>query len=139
MKRAIFPYRGGVLSTLALWLGLAALMVQGLAPLCSGAAMAGSGSIASIVICTLHGSQTLQLDADGKALPNAPAKQASDCCTVCHAPNGFTTPPPIFEALRSNAMGEAVRSEAAPIILPRSYSSYVSRGPPVATMRHALA
>jgi hypothetical protein len=119
-----------VFRTLALWLGLAALMIQGLAPLCAGA-MSGSGG-ASIVICTAHGSQTVQLDSDGKALPGGPAKLAADCCTVCHAPNGFTISSPILAALPSEAVHETVRSEAAPLILPRSYSSYISRGPPPA-------
>jgi hypothetical protein len=43
-----------VLRTFALTLGLAALMLQALAPLClAGTASAGSGQ--SIVICTVHG------------------------------------------------------------------------------------
>src|SRR5258708_22158231 len=64
----VSPYIGRVLRTFALTLGLAALMLQALAPLClAGTASAGSGQ--SIVICTVHGMQTIQLDADGNAVP----------------------------------------------------------------------
>jgi hypothetical protein len=128
--------RRRVFRTLALWLGLAALMVQGLAPLCAPGLMGGSGgSVASIVICTVHGFETVQIGADGKPLPQQPAKNASDCCTACHAPNGFTTPSPILAALPFGASYERAPHFAAPVVLPRFYSSYISRGPPPAMSR----
>ena len=54
--------RAGALKALALWLGLAALILQGFVPLAAMAAPAGH----SIVICTIHGMQTIRIGADGK-------------------------------------------------------------------------
>ena len=58
---------------LALWLGLSALMVHGLAPYClAGALVSTSGD--TIVICTVHGQKTIRIGADGAELPEkAPA------------------------------------------------------------------
>jgi hypothetical protein len=134
VNHAISLHGRRVFRTLALWLGLAALMVQGLAPLCAPALMGGSSG-ASIVICTVHGSQTIQLDADGKALPGSQGKLASDCCTVCHAPNGFTTPSPILAGIPVAVAHEPASFLAAPVLQTRFYSSYVSRGPPPAMSR----
>jgi hypothetical protein len=122
---------------LALWLGLAALMIQGLAPLCAPALM-GASSGASIVICTAHGFETVQIGADGKALPQQPGKNVSDCCTACHAPNGFTTPAPVLAAAPFAAAYQPAPIGTALIVLPRLYSSYICRGPPPA-MFHEFA
>jgi len=64
------------LRAFALTLGLVALTLQGLAPLCLN--MTGAPSVSasgySIIICTVHGYQTIQIGADGKPAPNAPAQ-----------------------------------------------------------------
>ena len=116
--------------TLALWFGLAALMVQGLAPLCAGFMSGAPAGTASIVICTVHGSQIVQIGADGKALPAAPGKSLSDCCSTCHAPGSFTTPPPILAAVPADAVYMHIQIAVAPILGQRFYSSYLTRGPP---------
>jgi hypothetical protein len=135
VKRVISLHSRRVHKTLTLWLGLAALMVQGLAPLCTGGPMDGTArGIASIVICTAHGFETVQIDAGG----TPPAKHALDCCTVCHVPNGFTSPPPIFAAVPFGVAYERARLVATPVITPSFYSSYVSRAPPAATS-HEIA
>jgi len=114
----------------ALWLGLAALMVQGLAPLCAGGIGGGTGSnVASVVICTAHGFQTVSVDADGKPLPQAPGKSMSDCCSACHA-GGFIVLSPIPVSLPSNIAYDGASIAPAPVLPPRFYSSYVTRGPP---------
>jgi hypothetical protein len=138
VNQAISFHSRRVFRTLALWLGLAALMVQGLAPLCAPGLMGGGDGTGSIVICTAHGFETVQIGVDGKPLPAAPGKNASDCCNVCHAPNGFTTPAPMLAAAPFAVAYMQAAGFAAPIILPRFYSSYIGRGPPPA-MSYAIA
>ena len=122
-----------VFKTLALWLGLAALMVQNLAPLCAAGLMGGpSDGVASVVICTVHGYETVAIDSNGKPLPSGPAKNASDCCTACAAPNGFTTPSPILVAVPVSVAFMGARVLPLPVIAPRIYSSYITRAPPAA-------
>jgi hypothetical protein len=121
--------------TLALWLGLVALTIQGLAPLClTGMASTSGGH--SVVICTAHGFETLLIGADGKPLKNAPVTnhQSSDCslCSVCHAGGGFTTPSPILFALPAFAEIGAVRFVIAAAIPRLHRFSYVTRAPPEA-------
>jgi hypothetical protein len=119
------------IKALALWLGLAALMVQSVAPLCAPALMGGpSGGVASIVICTAHGSETVQIGADGTPLPHPPAHSFSDCCTACHAPGGFNVASPIPVAAPSGIASEGARFEPVSVVATRFYSSYVTRGPP---------
>ena len=122
---------------IALWLGLAALMVQGLAPFCaSGIAGGTGGPIASVVICTVHGFQTVQVGADGKPLPQAPGKSMSDCCSACHAPGGFTIASPIPIAAPSSIAYDGAKFTPAPVVPARFYSSYVTRGPPAPASHH---
>src|SRR5260221_14639452 len=84
---------------LALWLGLVALTVQGLAPLHLAGLMRAPGSAASlssIILCTARGFETVRIGADGKPVPDAPApdQQGSTCvlCTGCHAGGAFSPP-----------------------------------------------
>jgi hypothetical protein len=117
---------------LALWFGLVALMVQGLVPLCASGAMGGAvGNIASVVICTSHGFETVQVDGDGKPLPQPPGKSMSDCCSACHAPGGFNLASPLRLTAPSLVAYNAPLFAPAPIGAARFYSSYVTRGPPV--------
>jgi hypothetical protein len=115
---------------LALWLGLAALMVQSLAPAYAGLAAAGKEG-ASIVICTAHGFQTVQVDSDDNAVPGKSSANAQDCCTDCQAAGGFIVPSPLRFAAPFRIMSEAPQFTVAPIVLARLYSSYVTRGPPL--------
>ena len=127
------------LKLLTLWLGLAALMVQGLAPLCASGAMAATGgNVASVVICTIHGFQTVQVDADGKPLPRQPGASMSDCCSACHAPGGVTLASPIPVTAPTQIAYDAPHFAPAPVAAARFYSSYGTRGPPAA-MSHPLA
>src|SRR5258706_5652423 len=84
---------------LALWLGLVALTVQGLAPLHLAGLMRAPGSAASlssIILCTARGFETVRIGADGKPVPDGPApdQQGSTCllCTGCHVGGAFSPP-----------------------------------------------
>jgi hypothetical protein len=122
----------------ALWLGLAALMVQGLAPLCAGGMGGSQGPIASVVICTTHGFQTVQVDGNGQPLSHQNGASMSDCCSACHAPGGFmlASPLPLAKPERIAYVGRHFAS--APVVAARLYASYGTRGPPAA-MSHPLA
>jgi hypothetical protein len=124
---------------IALWLGLAALMVQGLAPLCASGILGGAGgNIASVVICTAHGFEIVQVGFDGKPLAHQPAKAMSDCCSACHAPGGFTIASPIPLATLSSIAYDGTHIAPTLVDTVRFYSSYVTRGPPHAIF-HELA
>jgi hypothetical protein len=129
---ALFTSSTRTFRTLALWLGLTALIVQGLAPLCAGFMTEASAGVPSIVICTAHGSQTVQIGADGKAVPAAPLTNAGDCCSVCSVPGGFALPSPILVAMPSSITATYLPAVAAPVIGQRFYFSYLTRGPPAA-------
>ena len=90
--------------------------------------MASDGT--SIVICTAHGFQTVQLDSDGNAVSGKSSGSAQDCCTDCQAAGGFVVPPPIRIPEPFQIASSAPRLEARLLIAPRFYSSYVTRGPP---------
>jgi hypothetical protein len=122
----------GSLQALALWLGLAGLILQGFAPLGLGA-MATDGK--QIVICTMHGMQTIRIGADGKPLAarvdSDKSGAACSVCSDCTAGGGFVLPSPIiashpvhfFETVRT---GKDVAAWAS-----RLYRPYISRAPPV--------
>jgi hypothetical protein len=130
---------GRAIKMIALWLGVAALMVQGLAPLCAGGMAGGTGgTIASVVICTVHGFQTVSVGEDGKPLSQQPGKSMSDCCSSCHAPGGFALASPIALGAPSRIAYDAGPVAPASVVLTRFYSSYVSRGPP-ASVSNRLA
>ena len=127
--------RRRVTRTLALWLGLAALLVQAMAPLClTGFMSAGVPGESSIILCTSHGFETIRIDADGKPLPGTPAQdqQGSICplCSAMHAASAFvplslalTASPPSMIAARMNVISVPMP--------PRKFASaYVTRGPP---------
>jgi hypothetical protein len=96
-----------------------------------------AGGTASVVICTAHGFEKVQLDAEGKPLPAAPSN-ASDCCTACYAPGGFTVPSPVLAANPVGVIDPRPRLVVSPAVSPRFCSSYITRGPPAASA-HALA
>ena len=108
-------------------------MVQGLASLCATGAMDRAGrNIASVVICTVHGFETVRVGADGKPIPHQPAKAMSDCCSACHAPGGLAIASPIPVAAPSSIAYDGAHIAPAPVVTVRFYSSYVTRGPPAA-------
>jgi hypothetical protein len=120
------------LQALALWFGIAALMLQGLVPT---GAIAADGR--SIVICTAHGMETIRLGSDGKPLAaqTNPGSNRLACsvCSDCTAASGFTLPSPIL-AGQLLAFVEAVLfvpNISAP--LTRVYRPYGSRAPPSLT------
>jgi hypothetical protein len=114
-------------------LGLCALILQGLAPLCLGGMTApADGSF--IVICTAQGMQTIRVDGDGKPLSNAPAQdhQASPCllCAHAHGPTGFVPPAHIALLVSTDVQTPLRAFSAEPVRSP--HISYVSRAPPSA-------
>ena len=113
---------------LALWLGLAALLVQSVAPAYASLAVAGKGT--SIVICTAHGFQTVQVDSDGKTVQGKSSAHLQDCCTDCQAAGGFVLPTPIRVPEPVSIVFATVSFWAALSIAPCFFSPYVTRAPP---------
>ena len=124
--------------TLALWLGLAALMVQAVAPLCAaGRVGTGAAGSSNIVLCTAHGLETIRIGADGRPVQDAPAQdQQASCllCAFCHTATGFTAPASIGVAAPLIFAQKRGIIAAAPAIASRAYLSYVTRGPPALTL-----
>jgi hypothetical protein len=124
------------LRAFALFLGLLALTVQGLVPLCltmADGAPASSAGVSSIILCTIHGFQTIRIDADGKPLPNAPAPQQNSTCPMCagfQAAKAFTAPVLVGLVVPTNFTPAplAIASSRAPSL--RLHISYISRAPP---------
>lgn len=119
--------------TLALWFGLVALTIQGLVPLCVASPAAAAGG-SSIVICTVHGYETIQFDADGNPTGAPISDHGANCflCLGCHIGSGL--PPPALAQLF--VPSESVRDpfEVAHARAPSrpQHFSYVSRAPPAA-------
>jgi len=127
------PHRA--VSALALWLGLAALMIQGLAPLCLTGAMAATrDGGTTIVICTIHGPETIRVGGDGTTPPTGSAHDGSDCalCAAFHNVNAFTHTAPVLMQL-STAPREISLSRVAPMFIARVHLPYATRAPPVST------
>ena len=124
------------LRAVALWLGLAALTIQGLAPLCLNMmdAPLASAGVSSIVLCTLHGFQTIRIAADGKPIPNAPTpdQQNSTCpiCTGFHAAKTFTAPALVGLVVPTHFTLAPQAINSSPVPLVSSHRSYISRAPP---------
>jgi hypothetical protein len=122
-----------VLQAFALWLGLAAVILQGFVPLGLGA-MAGDGR--SIVICTARGMEKIQVGSDGKPLATQTNNGSTSLCSVCSdcaATGRFTLPSPV-------RLPRPVGSTAVVVVAPNSlvptariHVPYTSRAPPVAT------
>jgi hypothetical protein len=115
-------------------LGLFALLLQGLAPLCfATSSIAQSGSF--IVICTAQGMQTIRVDGDGHPLPNAPAQDHanSPCvlCTSAHHSAGFIPPDQVALLVLSVSYHAPLPADSVAPARP-PHISYVSRAPPSA-------
>ena len=121
----------GAFRTLALWLGLIALTVQGLAPLCFTGA-ANAAGVQSLVICTVHGFQTIHLDANGNPVPDAPGsgQDNSNCCTGCHLNTGLAAVAVVALTVLVARPAERIVFAAAAPVSPRLHISYASRAPP---------
>jgi hypothetical protein len=129
----------GPARALALWLGLIALTLQALAPLCLGGFMAARTGGSPIVLCTSHGFETVRVDADGKPVPNAPAPDdGNSLCPLCSAvaqATHFTPPVPfILAAPLLFLLFVAEARESVPLLL-RAARAYGSRAPPHLLMR----
>ena len=124
------------LRAFALILGLVALTVQGLAPLCLNmmGGPPGPTGVYSIVLCTIHGFQTIQIGADGKPAPNAPAPdQQNPTCPICagfQAAKAFTAPAPVALIAPANFTRAPLAIASTPPPSLKSHVSYVSRAPP---------
>jgi hypothetical protein len=119
---------------LALWFGLAALVLQGLAPPGLALSKAGLSGAAAIILCTEHGFQTVHLGVDGNPLPGAPAgNHENTACTLCcsaHAMAGFMLPPPILLTLPVFAAHGTAVFASSVVHAARFYVSYLGRAPP---------
>jgi len=129
LSTAVSTVRHRAIRALALWLGLAALIVQSLVPAYASVGASPDGT--PIVICTAHGFQTVRVDADGNALSGKSSANASDCCTDCQATGGFVLPPPIRFPAPFRIATQAPVLTSAPVLVARFFSSYVTRGPPL--------
>jgi hypothetical protein len=133
MGSLIFSGRRAV-QRLALWLGLVALTIQGLVPLCvASAAPSGAAGVSSIVICTVHGYETIQLDATGNPVPGAPSSDhGTTCffCLGCHMGVGFVAPTLAQFSLPAGFEREAPRLVSAITPSRPLHLSYVTRAPP---------
>src|SRR5438105_159459 len=117
--------------------GLLAMVVQAIVPLClTGFPPSKTGGGISIVICTVHGSQTLTLDADGNPTPVSPGKNAPDTqCLMCAAFHAAPLLAPFAALLLAVlffwrcADTFAIVTARAPR---RAYTSFTTRGPPAA-------
>ena len=132
--------RSGALQALALCLSLVAVAVQGLVPFGLSGMLphrARSDSF-TVILCTAHGWETVQIGADGKPLPNAPGaggpKSKCPICTDLQAASACTPAPTIALALPLNG-GRAILWIATPSTpVSRPYSSYVTRAPPASSL-----
>jgi hypothetical protein len=120
--------------TLALWFGLVALTIQGLVPLCVASPAASASGGSSIVICTVHGYETIQLDGDGNPTGSPASDHGATCflCLGCHMGSGL--PAPAFSQLfiALDLQREPLQFAAALAPSRPQHFSYVSRAPPAA-------
>jgi Protein of unknown function (DUF2946) len=123
------------LRTLALWLGVLALTLQGFTPLCLAATSKGaSASGNSIIICTAHGFEHLTIDADGKPVPGGPQSgDSSSTCSLCagfHLAGGFVPPLLIFTVIARASEVVPLTIASVPVPPRRFQISYITRAPP---------
>jgi hypothetical protein len=121
---------------LALWLCLAALAIQGLAPLCLAGLMPSFAGTQSIILCTAHGFETVQLGRDGKPVPGTPApNQQNSTCPLCagvQAASGLITPVAVVLAVPVFVSRVRRLIASTSISFLRAHFSYVTRAPPAA-------
>lgn len=128
---------GRGIDLIAVVFGLLAMAAQAVAPVCFiGFAPAHASGGFSLVICSVHGSQTVTLDANGNPVPASPDKGGSDTqCPMCgafHAPPLLTPFAGLLVAVLffwRSATKFAIVTARAPR---RAYTFFVTRGPPAA-------
>jgi hypothetical protein len=118
---------------LALWLGLVALTIQGLVPLCIATPAAAAGG-SSIVICTVHGYETVQLDANGNPTGGPVSDHGTGCflCLGCQMGLGLPAPALAQFSVPSEAQREPMQFASALAPSRPQHLFYVSRAPPTA-------
>lgn len=125
--------RPRAMHVMALLLGLAAMVVQAIAPIClSGfSAQRGSGGF-SIVLCTAHGFQSVTLDDNGKPAP-APKDGSDSLCPMCvaihSAPLLAAAAALLVVFLLSWQTAGRFAVSTTPL-LRRAYVAFITRGPP---------
>jgi hypothetical protein len=120
------PLRG-----FALWLGVCALLLQNLAPFAMSAA--ASPGLA-LVICTVHGRETVHIGADGIILSGQSEPRngglACSVCSDCTSAAAFPVPFPVFVS-ELLALFRERQITADPLFwAPRDHITYTSRAPP---------
>lgn len=132
MTSHLSPKGARALRALALTLGLAAMAMQGLAPLCLAGWKATPGGTSSI-ICTEHGREIVRIDAEGKPLPGtpSPSRQDSTCplCAAFQAASLFAAPVVAWLLISGLRLNPRIVVSSSPAT-PRPPLSYVSRAPP---------
>jgi len=86
---------------LGAWLGVIALLLQGLMPVGQAVPFAGAGDRAFLVLCTGHGTRTLPVEPDGSGPENRPWS-----CPVCQA----------------NALGDSLVAPASVVVPAPAYT-----------------
>jgi hypothetical protein len=123
------------MQAIALWLGLAALTFQALAPLCLAGLMSpgkDSGSF-PIVLCTAHGLAGIHAGTSGNPSPDRPSPQDQSACPLCSALAGlshFTAPAAVLLAAPFAWIGAGRKPIASEIKSARPVANYISRAPP---------
>jgi hypothetical protein len=131
---SLFYQSRAALRTLFLWLGLGALTVQAFAPLCLTGGVGGSpAGVSSIILCTAHGFERIQIGADGQPLPaQGDDQKGSDCflCVAMHGSGAFPTSARIAVEIPTKVSVAPIAVASIPAPSREFASAYVSRGPP---------
>jgi hypothetical protein len=134
MHRQANPFQC-IIVRVALALGLIAVAAQAIAPIClSGFVGSRATGGISIVLCSAHGLQTINLDANGNPVNGAPdnGNPDSQCpmCVACHAASLLVPLAVTLIAVLFLWSHEDRFSIVALRIQRRVYAPYLTRGPP---------
>jgi hypothetical protein len=98
------------------------------------AAPSSAAGMSSIVLCTIHGFQTIRIDANGKPIPYSPAPdQQNSSCPMCvgfQAAKAFTTPALVGLVVSTDFMPAPLPITASKAPSLKLHASYISRAPP---------
>ncbi len=120
------------------WLMLLALVLRLPAPEGWMPNFAGSGNGSFIVICSVHGQMTVQLDANGHPVPVNPDEKSDEgssqppCAFAGLGGLGGALPEPLLIALPTLAGNAPSAFLTAAVALPRRDGPNAARGPPSA-------
>ena len=125
-----------IVDLVAAFFGLLALLAQAIAPVCmiGGFAPPPANGGIPVIICTLHGSRTVSLDADGHPIAPKPDNGGDTQCPMCAAAHITPVLVPLAALLlilifRDRADTFSVTS---PRMWRRAYSPFITRAPPAA-------